>query len=666
LLPVAACVNNPTPPNETSVEAILLALTSEGFGGRGLGSEGNVKAGEYIADLLQQAGLEPFFDGSYFMEYEDILLDPSKANAQVTVMLSDGSETGLVVGEDYTHSLPHRDIDIEAALSYDAALCAEQGLIFMSEDRMEAFSFSEDPSNMTVNLNPERYMDSSGVTDAHDRGVCIHLISDRARELVTSEGARLRVKMNATATQGIAKNVAAYLPGTVGENAYVVLAHFDGSGKSGKLLYPSAYDNASGVAAVLRTAMLFMQSKPTLENDVIYLFTNGEETGRDGAKAFVTHLANRYASSNIINVDCIGYKGRNFVDIYVDADCEDENPLAQALAEAMRSLNATVLLDTYSGDPSAFYGEKGILTAPLSDTIWEEPMHTPDDNLNLLDFERIEAVAQALAGFLIANGNEVYQANVHAVEGHRDMILQEQIARYNQIISEHNVGENEFCYEYSLDYTSSDIPEIFYSCSLYLGQRIDTCEALLNAYPMIETIGLGDFVIASMTPLETWMLGTHNLRYESFNEATGGYVQTKFELPSDKSVVGGVYPLSDLDPMLFRAGVLLILKSEAHVLALQFQTSRAASWFNADSYKDAAQAFDNVAFDGIHVFEDAGSYNRAVYHDASMGNVEMWLIADENSIGANLPISAEGMVHFLDSIDFNALLAALQQPDFWS
>lgn len=639
-------------PENIGAETLLLALTGEEFGGRGLGSEGNVKAGEYIANLLQQAGLKPFFEGSYYMDYEDTLLDPAAADAHVTVILNSGGETGLIAGEDYIHSLPYKAVDKEAALCEDAATCAAQELIFLSDDRPNVFAYTSDTTGIAVYLNSGNNPVTSPVTSAKETGVRIELISDRARELVRTEGASLRVRMNAAAIQGSAKNIAAYIPGTVGENAYIVLAHYDGSGRYGSLVFQSAYDNASGTATVLKTAMLFAQSGANLQNDVIFLFTNGEETGHDGAAAFVKQLSDRYKVINAINVDCVGYKGRDYVDVYALVDSETANLLATAMVEAMMSVNASMQPASFSGDSREFHVPGlGMLAVSIADLIdggnGDMKLHTPGDTIDELDFERIEAVAGTLLEFLVANGNKIYQGktNVESNEGNDwvDKWLNEQIENRERIIRENSVGDNEFFY-YE-DKTQGFI--------VYFGRRADTINELFQLYPELNTAQLGDFTISAIVPDNSWMFT--------------GWKNVDNKLYYKRLSPGNVYPLTELDPASFTANLELILQSESITLDVLVSDGKTARYTAGDLHKDAAELFNDNAFKGITVAAYEGQYGSALYRDEAKGFIVIGVIADDYRVNEQytfLPFSGEDMVHILHSIDFGALLEAVQQPVF--
>ena len=74
----------------------------------------------------------------------------------------------------------------------------------------------------------------------------------------------------------------AWLPGIANSKAVMLVAHYDsvpnGTGAS---------DDGAGVVALLETVRAVKSTAP-LKNDVIFLFTDGEETGLLGANAFIS------------------------------------------------------------------------------------------------------------------------------------------------------------------------------------------------------------------------------------------------------------------------------------------------------------------------------------------------------------------------------------------
>lgn len=79
------------------------------------------------------------------------------------------------------------------------------------------------------------------------------------------------------------QNVLARIPGTNNSRAVLLVAHYDSvAGSFG------ANDDGAGVVTLLETARALKSSGP-LKNDVIFLFSDGEEVGLLGAKAFTAH-----------------------------------------------------------------------------------------------------------------------------------------------------------------------------------------------------------------------------------------------------------------------------------------------------------------------------------------------------------------------------------------
>lgn len=80
---------------------------------------------------------------------------------------------------------------------------------------------------------------------------------------------------------GQVHNVVARLKGTGNTKSILIMGHYDSQFHT-----PGAADDGSATSAMLETARALLLGPP-LKNDVIFLFTDGEETGMLGAKAFV-------------------------------------------------------------------------------------------------------------------------------------------------------------------------------------------------------------------------------------------------------------------------------------------------------------------------------------------------------------------------------------------
>lgn len=100
-------------------------------------------------------------------------------------------------------------------------------------------------------------------------------------------------------------NVMSRLPGTQSGKAIALVGHYDSVPAA-----PGACDDGCAVAAILETARALLAG-PQLRNDVILLFTDGEEPGqyRFGARAFVAHHEWATEIALVLNFEASGCQG---------------------------------------------------------------------------------------------------------------------------------------------------------------------------------------------------------------------------------------------------------------------------------------------------------------------------------------------------------------------
>lgn len=102
----------------------------------------------------------------------------------------------------------------------------------------------------------------------------------------TVQDTSMLVAKNGQLLAGRVQNIIARLPGRQpGGRAVLVLAHYDSQPHA-----PGAGDDGAGVAAMLET-MRALRAGPPLPHDVIWLFSDGEEAGLLGARAYARDTA---------------------------------------------------------------------------------------------------------------------------------------------------------------------------------------------------------------------------------------------------------------------------------------------------------------------------------------------------------------------------------------
>jgi len=136
------------------------------------------------------------------------------------------------------------------------------------------------------------------------------------------------------------ENVLARLRGSSsGGKAALLMAHYD-SVPTG----PGAADDASGCATLLETARALTTDDRPLANDVIFLFTDGEEEGAMGSEAFVREHPWAKDVGVALNVDCEGLIGRA---VRINNVSPDNEWLISELTDAAPNAYATSFIPDF-------------------------------------------------------------------------------------------------------------------------------------------------------------------------------------------------------------------------------------------------------------------------------------------------------------------------------
>lgn len=126
---------------------------------------------------------------------------------------------------------------------------------------------------------------------------------DLGAEWAATPGTTLMLEVESTVTRVTTENLIADTSSGAAERTVVVGAHLDGVAEG-----PGINDNASGVAAVLETAVRFAELGVQPHNRVRFAFWGAEEDGLHGSGHYVSQLddAGRRGTALYLNLDMIG------------------------------------------------------------------------------------------------------------------------------------------------------------------------------------------------------------------------------------------------------------------------------------------------------------------------------------------------------------------------
>lgn len=176
------------------------------------------------------------------------------------------------------------------------------------------------------------------------------------------------------------RNVIGRLKGQSNTKAVMLCAHYDSVARG-----PGASDDGAGVATLLET-LRALKSGPPLKNDVIFLFTDGEEAGLLGARAFVEGHPWAKDSGVVLNFEARGTSGPVFM---FETSRHNGWLIERFSAAARHPIAGSYMYDLYKRLPNntdlSVFKNAGLAGLNFAFIDGSANYHTPGDNINNID-----------------------------------------------------------------------------------------------------------------------------------------------------------------------------------------------------------------------------------------------------------------------------------------
>ena len=236
------------------------------------------------------------------------------------------------------------------------------------------------------------------VGSAEHKAVRDYLVNELSRTGLTPVVQKTVVIRPTTGTPfhaGTVENIMVRLKGTNNSKALLLLGHYDSVPTS-----PGASDDGSAVAAILET-LRALRAGPQLKNDVIFLFSDAEETGLMGVRGFINENPWVKDTGLVLNFEARGNKGPVLM-----FETSDENGwLIKELARAGAPIRTNSLLyEAYRLLPNetdmTMFKRAGYSSLNFAFIAGAARYHTATDGLDQLDQRSLQhegAYALALA-----------------------------------------------------------------------------------------------------------------------------------------------------------------------------------------------------------------------------------------------------------------------------
>jgi hypothetical protein len=234
-------------------------------------------------------------------------------------------------------------------------------------------------------------------TDANRR------VRDYLIEQLTALGAEVRVQSTVgivntgrSIRAGTAENIVATLRGTANRRALMLASHYDSVPMS-----PGASDAGAGVGAILEVFRALKHVAP-LKNDLIVVYTDGEEEGLVGAAGFVRdHPDLARWVGVVLNLEARGSSGPALMFETSDGNGWLAREFARAAPHPMASSVAYAVYKELPNDTDmTVFKRAGFMGLNSAFSATFENYHTPRDspeNLSLASVQHLGANALALA-----------------------------------------------------------------------------------------------------------------------------------------------------------------------------------------------------------------------------------------------------------------------------
>ncbi|WDV44650.1 M28 family peptidase [Clostridiaceae bacterium M8S5] len=395
-----------------TIEKTMRVLTSDEFKGRLVGTEGNDKTVDYITTVFKELELEEY-DDDYYHEINGTIYHPDKQEHYLEVFFKDGTNKVYEYGADYVDSMI-KEYNEQAKITFDPKdkNLKDKILVLDKDDKTKTYQLK------TKGVFKERDTFFRTITMFKRNTPRVQISNNLYKDLTTKGVDYVKLKIKYVPSEKVINSVIGKIKGKDSSKAVVLSAHFDHVGWAGDTIFTGAVDNASGIATILELAKKLKDQsrKEPFDIDIIIAAFNGEEDlFIECSSDFVKDIEKQYDEFYNINIDCVGKKEGG--QIVLSGEHEDTG-LNTTLKEALQknfSKYSMETIDKYGAysDNIAFNNHDISSIMITQEYILGQngtaKIHTPEDNITIIDFSHIKKVVDIIYDFIMENDGVIYK-----------------------------------------------------------------------------------------------------------------------------------------------------------------------------------------------------------------------------------------------------------------
>ncbi len=427
LLQVSCSTNKILDTHSSSIQDSISILASKDLEGRLTGTDGNKTAQEFIVTTFKDIGLKPFMKDSYLHEYKHMYLPPEKQNYNIKIEFSKDSIKELNYGEDFLeqNNIVNIDIAYPVVFNFYEEKINESILVIDDIDRLSEYYKNENKFIEPKAILVKKQIFKKLLSMQGKGTPIIQITSQIYDELLNNPNSIVHIFQESNIQEIQANNVIGMIKGYNNEKVIIISAHFDHVGKlANDKVFCGAIDNASGVSALIelgkKIQSYYNDNKPNC--DILFCAFNGEESNRQGSKAFVKEVQEKYSEIVNINIDCIGIKGDS---VLVVAGSEEVSGLL--ITDILNFFNQnqinSIMENTDLVSDHISFSEAQIPSINLGN-LKIDNIHTTKDIISEVDDEYISLFANVLYDFIISNQSSIFskeEINQHAANENNEI-----------------------------------------------------------------------------------------------------------------------------------------------------------------------------------------------------------------------------------------------------
>lgn len=229
------------------VEQVLETLSQSAWDGRQVGTDGNIKAAEYLAGLLREFGYTPFEGKDYFHPYKQTIPDTSTLPSFKIIYENEKVET-LDPGRDFTINRGLPEFTFAGEAVYNPVNKGKGSQVAFYRDAKQALDVPEGYLLTLIKFKSPIYKaNGQNLKEPYPVEISSRIFDKLQGQNISG----LEIEYTPKDKTGTVNNVIGILKGSDSDSAVILSAHFDGTASYGKEAMTSAYDNGSGTAALM-------------------------------------------------------------------------------------------------------------------------------------------------------------------------------------------------------------------------------------------------------------------------------------------------------------------------------------------------------------------------------------------------------------------------------